>query len=104
MHLLMFSLKKGGERGGGERGAGIPWGLDSQVSCYLQEVDRQLCRMGGTIDVSARKSRKNYVLILKAHPKLCNMGRELDPNFSKWSNFLSPTPALLGKTLIGAIE
>ena len=40
-----------------------PWVLDSQSSHYPQESDRHLWHMSGTFDVSARKSRSNYIKI-----------------------------------------
>ena len=88
---------------------GIPWGLDCQNSHCPRGFDRRLWHRGVTLDFSARKSRRNYAYIWWHaqgiwDTKLCLMGRELDPNFSKWSNSLgqsrlSPSG---GKTLIGA--
>ena len=53
-------------RGGGGwvcAGGGISWGFDSQNSLYPQELDIRLWQRGGSLDVSARKSRK----------KICNI-------------------------------
>ena len=52
MHLSMFSLRCGM--------AGIHWGLDCQNSHCPREFDRRLWHRDGTLDVSARKSRRNY--------------------------------------------
>ena len=42
-------------------GAGIPWGSDSQNRHCPREFDRSLWHRGRTLDVSVRKSRRNYV-------------------------------------------
>ena len=81
--------------------AGIPWRLNCQNNPCPREIDRRLWHIGGTLDVSARKSRRNYVYTGrhaqgKFDTKLCRMGRELDTNFSKLSNSLGksrPTPS-----------
>ena len=52
----------------GEWLAGIPWGLDGQNSHCRREFDRRLWHRGGTLDVSARKSRKKLCLYLKVRP------------------------------------
>ena len=85
MHLSMFSPRVGL--------VGIPWGLDCQNCHCPREFDRRLWHRGGTLDVSARKSQRNYVKISRQaqgilDTKLCHMDRELDPNFSKLFNSL----------------
>ena len=101
MPLSMFSSRAGVP--------GIPWGLGSQNSHRPQEFNRQLWHGGGTSDVSAWKSTRNYVKIWRHvqgifDTKLCHMDRELNPIFQ---NSLipcgNPPLPLWGKTLIGAL-
>ena len=61
MHLSMFSAGGVGGVCVCVGGGVIPWGLDSQSSHYPKEFDRQLWHGGTTLDVSPRKSRRNYV-------------------------------------------
>ena len=53
MISLYASINVFPQKGGGGGGDGDTWGLDCQISRYLQEFDRELCCMGGTLGVSA---------------------------------------------------
>ena len=101
MHLSAPAPATPPPRGPSEGGrvAGIPRGIDSQNKSCPQEFDRQLWHIGGTLDVSARKPRRNKTNVWRTiqeifGTKLWHMGRELDPIFFKLFLFPGGTPAL----------
>ena len=76
----------------GEGCWGIPLGLNCQ-NAALGNLTNDSGTGAGPLDVSARKSQRNYVWIWRHaqgifDTNLCHMGREFDPNFLKLSNAL----------------